>query len=216
MDIVYSQAELTIIAACAKDVNAGLAGIRQGTRRRRTMSHKQGRHIVTLELSFDKYDLLQGTAYCTRGWTFQELVLLKRTLFVMEHQLVFHCGTSRCSESLPREDYHHSGDFEAGTIDLRPKKDQSCDINVILKSYSAMVEEYCERRLTFQTDIENAFSGLASILVEWCERCPVISGLLSGFLGHAMLWRFKKHTMMFSSYSLEETGKRRQGFPSWS
>ena len=180
------------------------------------MSKIQGHHILTLELPSTKPDLLNGTTYSTRGWTFQELLLSKRVLFVTEHQVVFHCDTSWCSESLPKEEYYHSGEFGFGTIDLRPKEYLLRCSDIILQSYTAMVREYCTKRLSFQTDIENAFSGLASILDEWCEGCPVIDGMLSSFFGHSMFWLFEVDQDFFGSYSVAEREKRREEFPSWS
>jgi hypothetical protein len=81
-----------------------------------------------------------------------------------------------------------------------------------------MVAEYSTKRLSFQTDIEYAFSGLASILTEWCDECPVINGMLSRFFGQSMLWYFSKNKELRrgGSHIPLRTWKRREGFPSWS
>lgn len=75
MDVIFSQAELTIVAASSSDANSGISGIEKGTRRRRVLSRVQGSYIQSLRLPTDKYYLLSGGTYATRGWTFQEVLL---------------------------------------------------------------------------------------------------------------------------------------------
>jgi hypothetical protein len=75
---------------------------------------------MSLYLPTSKYCLLWHTAYVSRGWTFQELLLSKRVLFVSQQQIVFHCTISRRSESLPEERPHHN-QYGFGEIDLFPK-----------------------------------------------------------------------------------------------
>jgi hypothetical protein len=215
MDIVFSRAELTIVAVYGTDANSGLAGAQQGTRRRRAMPRIQGHHIIALALPIHKYSLLYGATYTRRGWTFQELLLSKRLLFVTEYQLVLHCTTSWCSESLPKGEHHKGTMFSEGIVDLQPRAAPLRSSNAIIESYITMVREYNTRRLSFQTDIVNGFSGLASILEEWCEGCPVIDGMLSRFFGLSMMWNFGAIQDLSCAYSMTERGKRRKGFPSW-
>ncbi|KAF2670837.1 HET-domain-containing protein [Microthyrium microscopicum] len=216
MDIVYSQAELTIVAANGMDADSGLPGVRPKTRRETVASKIQGPYFLKRQMPVDKPSIFDQTTYSTRGWTFQELTLSKRVLLVTNNQLVFHCDTTRCSESQSGEESHRNGEVGAGIIDLRNKKSSTRSNISILQSYFAMVTEYCKKRLSYQADIENAFAGLASILQEWCGETPVIHGMLSSLFGHSMMWFFDTHQHLFSAYSLTERGKRRDGFPSWS
>ncbi|KAF2429642.1 HET-domain-containing protein, partial [Tothia fuscella] len=93
MDIVYSQAELTIVAVSGTDANSGLPGVQRRTRRQRVLSKTQKAPGLYFKLPDSKYKLLDGTKYSKRGWTFQELLLSRRVLFVTEHQATFHCDT---------------------------------------------------------------------------------------------------------------------------
>jgi hypothetical protein len=217
MAVIYAQAELTIIAVSGRDADAGLPGVRPGTRRRRTMTRVQGDYTFALALPDDKSGLLDSTAYVTRGWTFQEMLLSKKLLFVTAHQVVFHCETSCRSESLPNEKPHASGHSENGIINLG-HKDSLCDkSDKILESYNTIVSDYSKRRLSYQSDIENAFAGLACALEEWCEGSPVLHGMMSNTLGLSMMWYFP-----YSWYAPLERNSgrtsepRREGFPSWS
>ncbi|KAF2013547.1 HET-domain-containing protein [Aaosphaeria arxii CBS 175.79] len=219
MDIIFSQAELTIVAISGKDANAPLSGVRPGTRKPRVTSIVQGRYLMSLKLPVTKDDILFGTVYDSRGWAFQELIVSKRTLFVTEHQLVFHCGVSRRSESHPKETIHDHREFSWGLIDLRPQWFLPHCEHVVLDSYVSMVQQYCSKRLSFQSDIENAFAGLASILEQWCNGQPVVHGLLSSFFGYSMLWNTnvdQGHLAAANATLLPLLEKRREGFPSWS
>jgi hypothetical protein len=216
MDIIYSQAELTLVACGSEHAESGMPGVRQGTRRRRATSKSRGRHAVALHLPVEEYDVLQGTTYDTRAWTFQEVLLSKRVLFVTEHQVVFNCGTSRCSESLPEEQPFNGQEFGWGEIDLRSKSLLNNDTESVLICYIAMITAYCLKRLSYQSDIENAFSGLASVLEQFCGDCPVIHGLMSCYFGVSMFWTIGEDQDYHNFDSAAEIGKRREGFPSWS
>ena len=215
MDVIFTKAELTIVATCGNNATAGLTGVRPGTRRRRTMSRQQGSHLMSLYLPTSKYRLLNRTAYASRGWTFQELLLSKRVLFVSQQQIVFHCTRSRRSESLPEESPHHT-QYRHGEIDLFPKAISARYDICNLRSYNTLVQEYSQRRLSFQSDVENAFAGLASILEEWYSGTPVVHGMMLPFFACSMTWMFT-HAEDYSSYwTNNERGKKRAGFPTWS
>jgi hypothetical protein len=98
------------------------------------MSTIWGEQLVTLRLPDDKYELLRGTTYNSRGWTFQELFFSERILFVTEQEVVFHCDTSRRSESLPNPTFHRNGEFGSGDIHLRAEDIHSRFTSVILES----------------------------------------------------------------------------------
>lgn len=88
MEVIFSQAALTVVASCSKDATSGLAGIKHGTRMRRAISVVRDGHSYKLHLPTSQHNILFGTAYTDRGWTFQELLVSKQLLFVTEYQLV--------------------------------------------------------------------------------------------------------------------------------
>lgn len=67
MDIIYSQAALTIVAVDGKDADSGLAGVRAGTRRERVTTIRQRSYTATLHLPTNKLELLKGFRYNSRG-----------------------------------------------------------------------------------------------------------------------------------------------------
>ncbi|KAH7091629.1 heterokaryon incompatibility protein-domain-containing protein [Paraphoma chrysanthemicola] len=215
MDVIFSQAELTIVTTCGDDATAALAGVRPNTRRRRTMSKQHGNCLLTLYLPTSKYGALNCTTYDSRGWTFQEVLLSKRILLVSPQQLVFYCSRSRRSESIPME-RPYSNDFGWGEINLFPKSNNvSCDM-AMLASYSTVVKEYSGKCLSFQSDIENAFAGLASIFEGWYEGSPVVHGYILACFAWSMMWMFDPGSHRKRSLSEVELGRKRSGFPTWS
>lgn len=204
MDIIYSQAALTIVSVDGEDADSGLAGVRAGTRRERVTTVTQRSYRATLHLPTNKLELLKGSRYNSRGWTFQELLHSKRLLFFTEQQASFHCDTSLRSEAINRENFNDSGLFMR-SITMRSDEAGARSKKLILESYKAMVEEYTSRSLSYDTDVENAFSGLASVLVQWCGGSPVVHGMASRFFGYSMHWGF-------------DSGRcqKRAAFPSWS
>jgi heterokaryon incompatibility protein (HET) len=215
MDIIFSQAEVTIIAVSSNDANSGLAGVLPGSRVERSITRSQGNHCLTLDIPIHKYDLLRDTVYSSRGWTFQELVLSKRFLFVTDQQLVFHCGRSYRSESHPTERPLTvlSNSFGRGVIDFHSSGDGVSHNAMAMRLYQTIIPDYSQRHLTYPNDIENAFAGLASIFQEWMEGSPVLNGVLSRFFGYCILWEFDETPFSFSDLEKES---RRTGFPSWS
>lgn len=88
MNETYSGADLTIVAAAGDDKFYGLPGVGQ------TERHKS--RVLTLEkgvvFSTDpepRGDIIHGSKWATRGWTFQEGVLSKHILVFTKHQMSF-------------------------------------------------------------------------------------------------------------------------------
>ncbi|KAH8724354.1 heterokaryon incompatibility protein-domain-containing protein [Phaeosphaeriaceae sp. PMI808] len=216
MDVIFSQAELTIVAAGSEDADSGLPGVRCGTRRRRITSKTQGSNVLELHFPSDRNSILQGTRYEARAWIYQELLMSKRLLFVMENQAIFHCDRSQWSESRPQETPHEPSRIGFGHNNLQSRLSLLDDSNRIVRSYFTMVKEYTKKQLSFTSDIENAFAGLASIIQHWCEGDPIIHGLMSSFFGYSMMWAFGNVQPVLSHQHGAVIGQRRAGFPSWS
>ena len=190
----------------------------RGTRRRRPTSLQEEGWDFVLEFPSLLSDLLYGTTYNTRGWTFQELILSKRLLFVTEQQLVYHCATSRHSESIPDAELQlqmleaeHENSI-AGFDHLSPPDDD----RDLRERYRAIVLQYSRRQLSFPSDIENACAGLASILAKWSHNSTVVHGMLLNFFGQSIAWTFDDDIDLLECHPKAKRGKRREGFPSWS
>jgi len=80
MDQIYSSAYITLIAAAGSDANDGLPRVSKHVGRRTRLLNVDGLAYQLANASdWDSTDLDKST-WCTRGWTFQELVLSRRVL----------------------------------------------------------------------------------------------------------------------------------------
>ncbi|RSL62810.1 hypothetical protein CEP53_004615 [Fusarium sp. AF-6] len=87
----------------------------------------------------------------SRGWTYQEQLLSKRTLHFTRHEIIWECNNAMECEC---GWYVHSGILEMpGTS----QKKQSVES----KSWNQIVQEYSKRELTFVTDKLPALAGIA-------------------------------------------------------
>ncbi|PWY88863.1 hypothetical protein BO94DRAFT_574865 [Aspergillus sclerotioniger CBS 115572] len=146
-----------------------------------------------------------ASRYTSRGWTFQEVLLSPRRLFISDRQAYFTCMEGNGAHC---EDRNH-------TLDYLSFK-QVYGLTDRLGLYGGLVESYTRRTLTYDSDILDAFSGISSILMRdnpmhgWEE---LYSGLPRREFLYSLLW------------SPIETPVRRpprradlieESFPSWS
>ncbi|KAL8376070.1 hypothetical protein RB595_007268 [Gaeumannomyces hyphopodioides] len=157
MASIYAHAYLTIVAASSVDANAGIKGIGSPSGPRRCE-----------DTSFCFEDVECGTGqletntsrWYTRGWTFQERAVSRRSLVLYESTAMWECQKELYYETIDtfdREDDSQTqyNDSQA-TIALRPTPD--------IRQYRILCEGYSTRDLGFQEDALNAFSSTLSVL----------------------------------------------------
>lgn len=96
VDLIYANAEFTIIAAAGVDPSYGLPGVEHVSQNTQP-SAKVGKHLLVSTLP-DPTNLVRGSKWVTRGWTYQEAILSHRRLFFTDHQVYFECDAMRCKE----------------------------------------------------------------------------------------------------------------------
>lgn len=110
MDLIYSSASFTIVAALnPRDGFPGLPGCPGRPRVPSTLMppricEGQGRGIKPVALT----QVVDECEWNRRGWTFQERLLSKRRLFITEHQVIFQCASGTAYEELSY--LPHTGD----------------------------------------------------------------------------------------------------------
>ncbi len=176
MDIIYQQAEITIIAAAGSGATAGLPGV-NGTRRR-TPSAATIENIRIMSSSPHPHHTIPATTWGSRGWTMQEAILSRRRLVFTEDQVYFECRAMNCQESLKihldmihskRRDktlkFVHSGVFGGSeTTCFAPVDAQNTDHWSNMSHYLEYVQEYSTRNLTNDDDALRAFEGIIKYL----------------------------------------------------
>ncbi|KAK7990906.1 heterokaryon incompatibility protein-domain-containing protein [Apiospora arundinis] len=197
MDKVYGLSLFTIVVATATKPSEdyGVPGVNSMSRL--TAQHTarlEGLNIVAALPSYN--DAIMGSVWATRGWTYQEGILSARCLIFTDYQMFFRCGIdARCedvqAESAPQREKHPAKALvRQGAIDFLISDNflQSMATHGKFLEYSMLVSAYTSRNLTYETDILEAFKGIASELNPYLEDYGFLFGLAIYMFDDALLW----------------------------
>lgn len=215
MDLIYSGAELTIIAAAGNGPDHGLPGLR-GTRRTKQDILRLGAHLLVRTLPHPQWSV-QSSTWATRAWTYQEAILSRRRLIFTSHQVFWECNSMHCAESisLPLDSLHvkHRNRFKVKVPPgpFRAKRPGTKPMEVW-----AYIQEYYRRQLSYPDDALNAIQGILRVFENATKAVRNLSGI-------PMIPRFQQNSDLNTSTSFLieimwnlKGGTRRPGFPSWS
>ncbi|KAL7910382.1 heterokaryon incompatibility domain-containing protein [Trichoderma velutinum] len=230
MGEIYSNAEVTIIAAAGQDENYGLPGVGRKRPATRTVAHIGD--VAVVWAPKDPQAAIKTSKWSTRGWTFQEALLSRRRLVFTEQQVYFECNAMNIYESfdMPLDNLHikdrsksyeylrrgvFGGNREAEFGRLILEKQGPTEV---FNRYLSNVEEYAARRLTYAEDSLNAFRGIAqqfwyrkhAIHNIWGLAYPAPPEERTSNFAHSLSWR---HTR--NCWDLSQSPQRRPQFPSW-
>jgi Heterokaryon incompatibility protein (HET) len=218
MDLVYKNAEVTIIAAAGKDPQYGLPGV--GRRHRASQPcAKIGEHFLVSALDDLSY-CIRDSSWVSRAWTYQEGLLSRRRLIFTDQQVYYECRSKHYTEArlahLPFRTSQYGRDvFLSNGIGNSPRDIITC------------IGEYSRKSLTNDSDILNGILGILRAFetgihaTRHCWGVPILSvppemiksATKSGkkILG-AQAWGF----VAGLRWTLPKPSTRRLGFPSWS
>jgi hypothetical protein len=200
MDSIYNHAFLTLIALSATDANSDLPGVRFGTRSATGAAAIVQGHVLSAQPPSGWTDIRSSSAYDTRAWTFQESVLSSRCLFFSEKRVIFQCLQSvEMEHLLPEQSSERPSPEHINPLVnlLSPFRNpmlrvdnSSTPYTDFMRSfylYQILTTNYARRKLTYPSDILNAFSGVMGML-ERRGAGPFIYGLPESSLDLALLW----------------------------
>ncbi|RSL62748.1 hypothetical protein CEP51_013426 [Fusarium floridanum] len=98
MNMIYHNAELTIIAAARNSAEYGLPGVEYRPRSIRQFA-KVG-NIEIVPTMRHPHAAIQTSKWSKRAWTFQEGILSRRRLVFTDDQMYFECDGMNCHESV--------------------------------------------------------------------------------------------------------------------
>jgi len=182
---------LTITAATGIDSNAGLPGLLPGTRK---IGQPVEEVLPKVRLAHrQKYqDYIGSSAYYTRGWTYQEQKFTKRSLIFIGGQAIYKCRTA----GQWREDVVFEDEPRKEMVQ-RPRDPDD------ISPYVGFIQSYTALSLSYQTDIYNAFAGIARYLKAQLDL-NLTHGIPDAYFDWFLLW----------TPSVPQT--RRESTPSWS
>jgi hypothetical protein len=160
MDQIYADAVVTLVAAAGEGPHYGLPGVSHTYRQRQPYATSGDYHLVsTLQ---PPRDIIMSSKWASRGWTFQEMALSRRTLFFTDEQMLFECASMSCQEtiSIPLAESHRktiaSMGRECHKMRIFPPNGPGTSATTLLKTIS----EYTLRSLTHESDNLNALLGV--------------------------------------------------------
>ncbi|KAI1324283.1 heterokaryon incompatibility protein-domain-containing protein [Xylariaceae sp. FL0255] len=143
----------------------------------------------------------------SRGWTFQERFLAKRSIRYEPNQIVFECKTAQYMEKFPRDPLALP-DWKA----TKPK--------IEVGDWQRAIRSYTERTLTYTEDRPAAISGLAS-RYQRLLNLPYMAGLWrNDFIISQIRWTINTDPLTIKDWCPWYTGfgdgKAVPGSPTWS
>jgi len=232
MDLIYMNAELTIIAAAGSDPNYGLPGVGHQKRKSRNLTActRIGKHFL-ITTADTPTTSIHRTEWNTRAWTFQEALLSRRRLVFTEEQMYFECYGMYCCESLkfPLE-YMHRKDkqgfkksfCEDGLVGAFPKGIGTTNLEIVRR-----IEEYTKRMLTNSDDILNGMLGIFNAFersdmgVQHYVGIPILPPMTKApnrgdISKQVQGWTPAMGFLVGLCWDLKKSAERQSGFPSWS
>ncbi|KAI0508340.1 HET-domain-containing protein [Xylaria bambusicola] len=161
MDLVYSGAALTIVAASGTSLD-GLAGLNNTPRTitQRTAHVTENLSVMNV-LRLDA--AYQASAWRTRGWTFQEGLCSRRSIVITSDQVFWSCESAKYCETIAFEDFPTTvepGDIIFRVLSGHPVFGEFGGANFSYDELGSMIAAYNKRHLSVQGDILNAFMGV--------------------------------------------------------
>ncbi len=211
MASIYANAYFTIVAADGQSADHGLRGIGQNFYAR-TVTCDTVRFPCGIDMvSHRPLAPCEDSPWASRAWTFQE-ALFSRRILIFNGTISWCCRrvfwreyvrspTEDTSYKIPHNQRYGGGGYLVTSIPTWPD----------LESWATMVEEFNRRKLTFDEDVVNAFSGVASVFNSRFSG-GILWGIPEMFFDHCIVWRPKKVLRRRANgRSLSENP-----FPSWS
>lgn len=194
-DWIYARAHITVVAGSGKDADAGLPGVRKGSR----MWHQPIQEVkdgVKLMVCHLAEDYISTSQWDSRAWTFAERMLARRCLLFVNGRVYFQCRRTTFCEDIEMPE---PNSWSLDSIDMPTRIFREPEF----VQFTSAVELYTRRELTNPNDILNAFDGVKQVLEKRLDT-TIYSGLHETRIDSSLIWE--------SSKRLE----RRPGFPSWS
>lgn len=234
MDLVYANADVTLVATAGQASSSGLPGV--STRNPRVPQHcvRIKGHALTL-IPPDPAFQIRNSTWMTRGWTYQEGLLSRRRIFFSETEMSFECRDLVAREALriPPRIQTLMGHLKGRLMMPSWIYGKSGIISSHKKGFDLFdrLAEYTGRRLSYQSDALNGMLGILQVYASHKPRpvysvcgVPIIHDPenefgISTVSGDEHADGARVALAGFVSglcWSLESPGVRRSEFPSWS
>lgn len=221
MDQIYSGAYLTIIcggnhglfmeAILSKIESQNSSPFSMSTALNKIYPNRYWNENATYQIRAHYFDLAKSK-WATRGWTYQEQILSKRSIVFLEDAIFWECDRSVWDGHTLSPKYDGPPTSESAEMGKRLTTLRWPDYSL----YIDLVCLYNHRDFSYQQDAFVAMSGIFNIL-EPVYPGGFIWGLPSTFLDHSLLWQpLQKAKRRVGRPKGSETSTSDQSPPSWS
>lgn len=235
MDLVYTNAEVTLVGTSGQASSSGLPGVSDRLPRVPQHSARIKGHVLAV-IPPEPNRQIESSTWMTRGWTYQEGLLSRRRIFFSETEMSVECGNLVAREAIcipPR--------VESLMSDLKSRLMMTSWIygeSGIISSNAdgtdlfGRLAEYTKRKLSYQSDALNAMLGILQVYATHRPNpiyhvcgVPIITYYSENELGRLSASSDDRTDdarvalVGFVSglcWTLRAPSVRRSGFPSWS
>lgn len=212
MDLIYSNAFLTICAADGATSDTGLKALYPTTNAIEQHT-AQCTPNVRLMVSHLAESGIRLSVWNSRAWTFQERLLSRRCLIFTEGRVFFQCRATTMSEDIVAEP--EGAGWSLDLVQAPPRLLRELETRPFWV-YIKCVYLYSSRALTKQKDILAAFNGVSNRISK-VMKAPFIFGLPSSHFDLALLWEPRSALKRRGTDFQEKRHQIEQPeFPSWS
>jgi Heterokaryon incompatibility protein (HET) len=231
MDVIYQQAELTIICATGTTASDGIAGVSRP--RAAQPKARIGKYTLVSSLPSPRFEVNQSR-WATRAWTYQEGLLSRRRLIFTESQALFQCqGGYHPFESVqePADVLHRPQLLEYQSNRLNHALPLTFGVSAT--DLQDRINEYAGRELSHQSDGLYAIAGILNafksreLIDGHVWGIPILKNLsyhravgkayrrmpFGDRLAHGLCWSLEVRK---DGEKMRSHVRRREGFPSWS
>lgn len=228
MHEIYTAAYATIVQHSGCDANAGLPGVREGSRSLIATKTHVGNKILIAKANYATPKVLSSSIHSTRGWCLQEVLLSTRCLHFFNKHLTFVCGEEWAQDwnvQYSNQDPHtRIGSGELSRVSHRlwqmnpfslTRTDDGMERDAesirwlrYFDIYGRIVTNYTIRSLSFESDTLPAFQGLGGAITR-LNHARFHFGMPSNCFDLALLW------INLGPYQ-RRASRKAQVVPSWS
>ncbi|KAG1800589.1 heterokaryon incompatibility protein-domain-containing protein [Suillus variegatus] len=163
MELIYGTSAFTIFAAGGTSAHDPLPGIRPGTRDPKQQIAKiQGLHLA-VPLILPR-EAIASSAWDTRGWTYQELMLSRRRIFLTPHHDIWSEDVIAERINLPWASHPLKYGGAGGFTSVRAPPEWNN--STYMGHYMIIIGKYTQCRLTMESDIVNAVTALINAIAK--------------------------------------------------
>ncbi|KAK7753512.1 hypothetical protein SLS62_004587 [Diatrype stigma] len=211
MDLIYSLAQWTIVAASSRGALPGVGTTPRVAQEVLDLGGLTGNTenaITCFTTSPGVEKCILDSVWYTRGWCFQEATLSPRRLYFTDHEMYFDAENMWVSDSYPEPDFMQShilcsiihGELSLGVRsweglleDRDIKNEYELDdprgaFWVELEIFLGLMKEYLEKEMTFDGDVINGFTGVMKVFARQDPNFQTLQGLpVFGLSNHLQL-----------------------------